>query len=89
MENYAFLKWSVFSVQINKFLANPLDKIQYHTVGKRPLHPDYREVDPFICESTAYRRLQERDPCEQGLIPDFLGEIKNIDPGKPPISTHL
>ncbi|GKZ25742.1 hypothetical protein AbraIFM66951_002395 [Aspergillus brasiliensis] len=52
----------------------------YHTIEKQPWHPTYREIDPFICESTAYARLKERGLCQQGIVPDFYGVIEQIDP---------
>ncbi|OGM42770.1 hypothetical protein ABOM_008153 [Aspergillus bombycis] len=52
----------------------------YRTIEKQPWHPTYREVDPFLCESAAYVRLQERGLCQQGVVPDFYGVIEQIDP---------
>ncbi|KAJ5583261.1 hypothetical protein N7535_001881 [Penicillium sp. DV-2018c] len=38
------------------------------------------EVNLFVCESTAYRRLKANGLCERGVIPDFYGTIEKIQP---------
>ena len=40
----------------------------------------FLEKDPFLCESTAYNRFKETGLCDQGIVPDMLGVIKQIDP---------
>ncbi|EEP76848.1 predicted protein [Uncinocarpus reesii 1704] len=42
--------------------------------------PPNRETNIFICESTAYRRLKAKRLYEKGLVPDFYGEMENLDP---------
>lgn len=42
--------------------------------------PGDREVNLFICENTAYRRLKAKGLCKRGVIPDFYGTITNIKP---------
>ncbi|KAJ5217610.1 uncharacterized protein N7469_011235 [Penicillium citrinum] len=41
--------------------------------------PKDETVDPFLCESTASRRLKTTGFCERREIPDFYGTITNID----------
>ncbi|KAE8400505.1 hypothetical protein BDV37DRAFT_257344 [Aspergillus pseudonomiae] len=68
---------SVFQVSLQGRLC--LMKV-YHTIEKQPWHPNYREIDPFLCESAAYARLKERGLCQEGVVPDFYGVIEQIDP---------
>ena len=42
--------------------------------------PLERETDIHICEIAAYERLKEYGLCDSGIIPDFYGSIKAIDP---------
>lgn len=42
--------------------------------------PPDREINPFVCESTAYGHLKEKGFCQQGVVPDFYGVIEQIDP---------
>lgn len=42
--------------------------------------PQDRELDIHILESTAYRRLKERDLCDRGVIPHFFGTMRKFDP---------
>ncbi|RAL01334.1 uncharacterized protein BO80DRAFT_493445 [Aspergillus ibericus CBS 121593] len=39
-----------------------------------------RETNPFICETSAYERLQHRGHCKAGNILSFYGTITNIQP---------
>ncbi|KAJ9246535.1 hypothetical protein DTO271D3_8147 [Paecilomyces variotii] len=52
----------------------------YHSAKRSYADPPNREIDSFICESTAYHRLKEYGLCRQGVVPDFYGVIKGIDP---------
>ncbi|KAF4207292.1 hypothetical protein CNMCM8927_003566 [Aspergillus lentulus] len=52
----------------------------YHDRGKSDWDPVNREVNLFLCESSAYRRLKEKGFCERGVVPDFYGIIANIQP---------
>lgn len=42
--------------------------------------PPDREINLFVSESTAYHRMQLKGLCEKGVIPDFYGTIRNIQP---------
>ncbi|TKX27134.1 hypothetical protein C1H76_0608 [Elsinoe australis] len=46
-------------------------------------HSD-REIDPFTCESSAYRRLAEGGLCDEGIVPRFYGIITDINPSHIP-----
>ncbi|KAJ9325420.1 hypothetical protein DTO027B5_4981 [Paecilomyces variotii] len=52
----------------------------YHTLERSPADPTHREIQPFICESTAYARLKQHGLCRLGVVPDFHGVIKQIEP---------
>lgn len=60
MEIYASSKWYAISKNNHASPADPFDYHQYHTVVKRSWHPDYREVGPFIYESTAYAAFKNK-----------------------------
>lgn len=47
---------------------------------KLPYEPRDRELNIYICESTAYRRLTQTGVCARGITPQFYGTIENIDP---------
>ncbi|PYH96543.1 hypothetical protein BO71DRAFT_407650 [Aspergillus ellipticus CBS 707.79] len=53
---------------------------RYHDRGPSEFDPPDREVNLFISESTAYHRLQSKGLCNRGIIPDFYGTIRNIQP---------
>ncbi|GLA28135.1 hypothetical protein AnigIFM63326_005703 [Aspergillus niger] len=55
-------------------------KVQYHDRGPSEFDPPDREVNLFIAESTAYQRLKSKGFCNRGVIPDFYGTIRNIQP---------
>lgn len=42
--------------------------------------PLERETDDHVCEKVAYERLKEHGLCVSGIIPDFYGSIKDLDP---------
>ncbi|KAF5854836.1 hypothetical protein ETB97_011115 [Aspergillus alliaceus] len=75
------LRWSkntvVFKVAIHGKIC--VMKV-YHDRGKSDWDPVNREVNLFLCESSAYRRLKEKGFCERGVVPDFYGIISNIRP---------
>ncbi|KAA8646732.1 uncharacterized protein ATNIH1004_005407 [Aspergillus tanneri] len=60
----------------------------YH--DRRPSEHDSPgcEVNPFVCESSAYRRLKEKGLCKRGVVPDFYGTIVKIQPNLWP-SLHM
>ncbi|PWY73006.1 hypothetical protein BO70DRAFT_373299 [Aspergillus heteromorphus CBS 117.55] len=41
-------------------------------------------VNPFVCESKAYRRLRDTRLCERGVVPDFHRTIEKLDPTQYP-----
>ncbi|PLB46855.1 hypothetical protein P170DRAFT_511529 [Aspergillus steynii IBT 23096] len=47
---------------------------------RRYYEPEDRELDIHVLESTAYRRLKDRGLCDSGIVPNFLGAIRNLDP---------
>ncbi|KAK2839197.1 hypothetical protein FQN49_006376 [Arthroderma sp. PD_2] len=49
-------------------------------VKQYPWEALQRESDPFICETTAYRRMKSHGLCKAGVIPDFYGQIDLMDP---------
>jgi serine/threonine protein kinase len=64
------------------------DHFQYHDRGPSEHDPPDREVNLFLCESTAYERLKAKGLCERGVVPDFYGTITNIQPALWP-SLHM
>ncbi|OJJ29729.1 hypothetical protein ASPWEDRAFT_55318 [Aspergillus wentii DTO 134E9] len=52
----------------------------YHDRGPFEHDPHYCEVNLFISESTAYHRLKSKGLCRKGIIPNFYGTIRNIQP---------
>ncbi|CRG82904.1 Periodic tryptophan protein 2 homolog [Talaromyces islandicus] len=44
-----------------------------HDRGPSKYDPPNREVNLFVCESTAYRHLKARGFCERRVIPEFYG----------------
>ncbi|ODM21102.1 hypothetical protein SI65_04155 [Aspergillus cristatus] len=52
----------------------------YHDRGPSDYDPSDLEVNLFVCESTAYRRMKANGLCEQGVVPDFYGTITKIQP---------
>ncbi|KAJ5341356.1 hypothetical protein N7541_010480, partial [Penicillium brevicompactum] len=54
-------------------------KVYHDRASSEHDSPD-QEVNLFICESTAYRRLKAKGLCDRGVIPDFYGTITNIQP---------
>ncbi|GKZ19568.1 hypothetical protein AbraIFM66951_011284 [Aspergillus brasiliensis] len=52
----------------------------YHDRRRSEASSPDREVNLFVAESNAYHRLKSKGLCEQGVIPDFYGTIKNIEP---------
>ncbi|KAL1963351.1 hypothetical protein VTN77DRAFT_8472 [Rasamsonia byssochlamydoides] len=63
----------------------------YHAIERSHADPPGREIDIFLCESNAYRRLKMKGLCQRGVIPDFYGVIENIDPtlGQPHLDPFL
>lgn len=53
---------------------------KYHDRGPSDYDPSDLEVNLFVCESTAYRRMKANGLCEQGVVPDFYGTITKIQP---------
>ncbi|PGG98576.1 hypothetical protein AJ79_08829 [Helicocarpus griseus UAMH5409] len=66
-------KWTLL---IQYLCANQL--FQHHDRGSSSHDPPYREMNLFIRESTAYRRLKAKGLCNRGDIPDFYGTITKI-----------
>ncbi|KAB8212983.1 hypothetical protein BDV33DRAFT_230783 [Aspergillus novoparasiticus] len=52
----------------------------YHDRGPSEFDPPDREVNLFVSESTAYRRMKLKGLCKRGIIPNFYGTIRNIQP---------
>ncbi|KAK9366645.1 hypothetical protein V1509DRAFT_231242 [Lipomyces kononenkoae] len=52
----------------------------YHDRGPSDCDPPDREVNLFVCESTAYRRMKAKGLCKRGVVPDFYGTVVNIQP---------
>ena len=52
----------------------------YHDRGPSAYDPKDREVNLFVCESTAYQQLKSNGLCERRDIPDFYGTITKIQP---------
>ncbi|KAF1956700.1 hypothetical protein CC80DRAFT_516227 [Byssothecium circinans] len=52
----------------------------YRHIERQYYHTPFREIDPFTCESTAYRRLKARGLCDRGIIPNSYGVIEQMDP---------
>ncbi|KAE8353789.1 hypothetical protein BDV28DRAFT_156732 [Aspergillus coremiiformis] len=52
----------------------------YH--GRLPSEDDSPDLDVnlFVCESTAYHRLRSNGFCTRGVIPEFYGTIRKIQP---------
>lgn len=44
----------------------------------KPPPPD-REIDPYICESNAYRRLKEHGICDKRIVPQLYGILERLD----------
>ncbi|KAJ5614742.1 hypothetical protein N7528_008396 [Penicillium herquei] len=64
----------------------------HHGRGPREKYePEDRELDLHIVESTAYYRLKEQGLCDRGIVPNFLGTIRNFDPSlfQPDFQTYL
>lgn len=53
---------------------------KYHDRGPSDHDPPDREVNLFVCESTAYKRMEAKGLCKRGTVPHFYGTIKNIQP---------
>lgn len=54
--------------------------MKYHDRGPSEFDPPDREVNLFISESTAYQRMKVEGLCDRGIIPDFYGIIRKIQP---------
>ncbi|PWY64404.1 hypothetical protein BO83DRAFT_369340 [Aspergillus eucalypticola CBS 122712] len=52
----------------------------YHDREPNELDPPDRIVNLFISESTAYHRLESKGLCQRGVIPNFYGTIRKIQP---------
>ena len=59
-------------------------QIKYHDRGPSEFDPPDREVNLFISESTAYQRMKAKGLCDKGIIPDFYGTIRKIQPASWP-----
>jgi hypothetical protein len=57
-----------------------MDNGQYHYLAPSPNDPPDRDINPFRCETNAYRRLKAKGFCKRGVIPDFYGVIEWIEP---------
>lgn len=57
-------------------LTQPL---KFHDEGPIPWAPPDREIDPYTCESTAYKRLKEQGLCDRGIVPQFYGTLEKLD----------
>ncbi|OJD18345.1 hypothetical protein ACJ73_08727 [Blastomyces percursus] len=76
LENLRESKYSaVFKVQVH---GKPCVMKVHHDRGSSSHDPPYREMNLFIRESTAYRRLKAKGLCNRGVIPDFYGTITKI-----------
>ncbi|OJD18300.1 hypothetical protein AJ78_01676 [Emergomyces pasteurianus Ep9510] len=76
LENLRESKYSaVFKVQVHGKLC--VMKV-HHDRGSSSHDPRYREMNLFIRESTAYRRLRAKGLCNRGVIPGFYGTIIKI-----------
>ncbi|RAL00836.1 uncharacterized protein BO80DRAFT_382194 [Aspergillus ibericus CBS 121593] len=67
----------VFKVQFRERIC--VMKV-YHDREPSELDPRDREVNLFVSESTAYHRLKLKGFCKRGVIPDFYGTIRKIQP---------
>lgn len=63
---------------------NVAEGYKYHDRGSSDCDPTDYEINLFICESTAYRRLKAKGLCKRGAIPDFYGTITKIQPNSWP-----
>ncbi|BCS01645.1 uncharacterized protein AKAW2_51986S [Aspergillus luchuensis] len=52
----------------------------YHDREPNESDPPDRIVNLFISESTAYHRLESKGLCQRGVIPNFYGTIRKIQP---------
>ncbi|RAK89631.1 hypothetical protein BO79DRAFT_145763 [Aspergillus costaricaensis CBS 115574] len=52
----------------------------YHDREPNEFDPPDRIVNLFISESTAYQRLESKGLCQRGVIPNYYGTIRNIQP---------
>ncbi|KAE8152927.1 hypothetical protein BDV25DRAFT_127551 [Aspergillus avenaceus] len=68
---------AVFKVKICERLC--VMKV-YHDRGPSEWDPTDYEVNLFVCESSAYRRMKDKGLCRQGIIPEFYGTITKIQP---------
>lgn len=53
--------------------------MQYRNQRLPGVNPQ-REYSLFLCESRAYRRLEEKGLCKRGVVPQFYGVIRNMKP---------
>ncbi|KAE8373241.1 hypothetical protein BDV26DRAFT_72956 [Aspergillus bertholletiae] len=51
-----------------------------HESGPSEFDPPDREVNCFVSESTAYCQMKSKGLCKRGIIPDFYGTVRNIQP---------
>ncbi|KAJ9226840.1 hypothetical protein DTO027B5_2056 [Paecilomyces variotii] len=68
---------AIFKVAVNGTIC--VMKV-YHSRSRSDASSPDLEVDLFICESTAYRRMKAKGLCTRGVVPDFYGTITNIQP---------
>ncbi|KAL4929520.1 uncharacterized protein BDV17DRAFT_56874 [Aspergillus undulatus] len=67
------------------FFTDNLDHRYQKYHGSQPSEhdPPDCEVNPFVCESTiAYARLKAKGLCKKGVVPEFYGVVRNIQPTK-------
>ncbi|KKZ60905.1 hypothetical protein EMCG_00666 [[Emmonsia] crescens] len=77
LENLRESKYSaVFKVQVREKTC--VMKV-HRDRGSSSHDPPYREMNLFIRESTAYRRLKAKGFCDRGVIPNFYGTITKIE----------
>ncbi|KAK2806784.1 hypothetical protein FQN50_005646 [Emmonsiellopsis sp. PD_5] len=83
------LKESEYSVVFKVAVKGRICVIKvYHDRGPSDCDPPDREVNLFVCESTAYQRMKAKGLCKQGVVPDFYGTVTNIQPSLWP-SLHM
>lgn len=58
--------------------GNSLKPIQYRDKTPSEYDSPEREINPFVCETSAYQRLAEKGLCTRGVVPYFYGTLTNI-----------
>ncbi|KAL4942662.1 hypothetical protein BDV06DRAFT_211633 [Aspergillus oleicola] len=65
-----------------RFRANTCVMKVVRMTSRLSTTPPNREVNPLVCESIAYARLKAEGLCGKGVVPEFYGMIRNIQPAK-------